>query len=279
VQLSHEEVLLIHLPVGYGVCYGYIPRAPKVLESSDIDALTDFGKEQDLDFIKIDGDTGRIFERSSRLKKSWSPQPQWTRVLDLTLQDEELLKQMKRKGRYNIQLAKKRGISTECFQGEQALEKIDQWQQLLEETTGRDGFSGHNRSFYESFLKEIKHSQLILAKKEDQYIAAAIMVYHQDTAVYYYGVSSSQYRKDMAPYAVQWTGIQEGKKRGCKTYDFFGVAGPDEKNSDWAGITAFKEKFGGELVHRPSTQDLIISRPKYWWYKILKAGQKLIKRR
>ena len=77
-------------------------------------------------------------------------------------------------------------------------------------------------------------------------IAAGIFVFHGDTAIYYYGASSSdrEFRKHMAPYLLQWFAIGEAKKRGCTTYDFLGIASPGSVDDRLAGVSAFKEKFG-----------------------------------
>ena len=97
------------------------------------------------------------------------------------------------------------------------------------------------------------------------------------TAVYYYGASSDEYRNVMAPYLVQWTAIQEAKKRGCETYDFLGVAPPFDGAQDlrddvvdhpWAGVTSFKKKFGGEGVEFSEPFDLVLRPLVYSAYKL-----------
>jgi lipid II:glycine glycyltransferase (peptidoglycan interpeptide bridge formation enzyme) len=46
-------------------------------------------------------------------------------------------------------------------------------------------------------------------------IAAGIFIYYHNTAIYYYGASTSdpELRKHMAPYMLQWEAIREGKLR------------------------------------------------------------------
>ena len=77
-------------------------------------------------------------------------------------------------------------------------------------------------------------------------IAAGIFVFHGDTAIYYYGASSSdrEVRKHMAPYLLQWFAIGEAKKKGALTYDFLGISPPGSVDDRLAGVSAFKEKFG-----------------------------------
>ena len=175
----------------------------------------------------------------------------WTRTLDLTKTEEILLSEMREKWRYNIRLAEKRWVTTEWVSPTKA--SIDIWMDLLSETTSRDGFSQNSRSYYEIFLKVLASQGawgLLFASLEGKVIAAGIFVYSGDTAIYYYGASSSVQsdRKNMAPYLLQWEAIREGKRRWCQKYDFLGIASPDEKSSPLRGVTEFKEKFGGEIV-------------------------------
>jgi lipid II:glycine glycyltransferase (peptidoglycan interpeptide bridge formation enzyme) len=57
---------------------------------------------------------------------------------------------------------------------------------------------------------------------EDTPIAAAIMTFCDNTAVYYYGASTSDnlLRKHMPAYLLQWRMIQAAKAAHCKWYDF-----------------------------------------------------------
>jgi lipid II:glycine glycyltransferase (peptidoglycan interpeptide bridge formation enzyme) len=107
------------------------------------------------------------------------------------------------------------------------------WMELLSETTSRDGFSQNAREYYISFLqtlRDMKAGGLMFAGYNGRIIAAGIYIYYHNTAIYYYGASTSdpELRKHMAPYLLQWEAIREGKLRGCTTYDLLGVAPPGE---------------------------------------------------
>jgi lipid II:glycine glycyltransferase (peptidoglycan interpeptide bridge formation enzyme) len=76
---------------------------------------------------------------------------------------------------------------------------------------------------------------------------------------YYYGASSYTHRALMAPYALQWAAMRYYKARGCATYDLLGIAPPDAPpDHPWQGISAFKEKFGGEVVMYPPEQEIVL---------------------
>jgi len=181
-------------------------------------------------------------------------QPQNTLILDLYLSQEDLLKQMKPKGRYNIKVAQKHGVKIRLSSGDQ--KDIDAFYELLQQTTGRDKFSGHNKKFYQDMLailsspegKNDTHAQarmsanvhtnaanythasakpqakLYLAEYQNKIIAGIIVTVFKDTAIYYFGASGNEHRNIMAPYLLQWQAILDAKVAGLKYYDFLGIA-------------------------------------------------------
>ena len=139
-------------------------------------------------------------------------QPTDTLMLDLTKSDEQLLSEMKRKGRYNVNLANRKGIQIITIpDGKFSEEDLDDFWRLNLETTGRDEFSGHEKSYYEHFLRELKkYAVLFFAEYEGKRIAAAISTFCEEKAIYYFGASTSDsnYRNLMAPYLLQWEMIR-----------------------------------------------------------------------
>lgn len=205
-------------------------------------------------------------------------QPENTLMLDLTLSEEQLLKEMKPKGRYNIKVAEKHGVKIRVSHGEPR--DIDAFYSLLQQTTGRDEFSGHDKKYYEDMLK-ILHQQakLYLAEYGGKPVAGMIVTYCKDTATYYFGASSNEHRNVMAPYLLQWQAIRDAKTSDCTVYDFLGIApslpgSPDEvdRSHVWAGVTDFKLKFGGKRVdYQPARE--IVYRP--FWYMVIKLIKKI----
>jgi len=110
-----------------------------------------------------------------------------------------------------------------------------------------------------------ENAQLLTAEYQGSIIAGGIFVYLDECGIYYYGASDNEYRNLMAPYLIQWEAIKEAKKRGCKTYDFLGVAPENAKNHPWAGVTEFKKKFGGQIIDYPTAKEMVL-RP--FWYNV-----------
>lgn len=160
---------------------------------------------------------------------------------------------MKPKGRYNIKVAQKHGIRVE------QTNDIHAWYRLVSETTSRDGFTGLSKQRYQAFLEALEGSFLMLAyTQEGEAIAGLIGAVYGSTGIYYYGASSHAHRALMAPYLLQWEAMQYCRKLGCTHYDLLGIAPPDMPSHPWAGITSFKNKFGGELVEYPPEQMVVL---------------------
>ncbi|NJP03840.1 peptidoglycan bridge formation glycyltransferase FemA/FemB family protein, partial [Candidatus Gracilibacteria bacterium] len=216
-------------------------------------------------------------------KATQNYQPTDTLMLDLTKTDETLLAEMKRKGRYNITLSQKKGVTFSHITGKEFSEKsateqaelINEFWRLNTETTSRDGFSGHQKEYYEHFLTQLPdYAVLFFAEYEGKKIATAISTFCGDKAIYYFGASTSdpEYRNLMAPYGLQWEMIQFAKSKHCKTYDFLGIAPENEPKHAYAGISEFKWKFGGYRATYAPGSEIVLDKK---WYPIYRLAKKL----
>lgn len=210
--------------------------------------------------------------------------PEHSLMLDLSLSEEELLAQMKPKGRYNINVAARHGVTVEKFApGCEADTEVDSaargavsaFYQILQKTGDRDKFGIHPKYFYERLLEtfgaqDMASLFLAYAPAADNIpVAGIIVIYFKDTATYYFGASDHKYRNFMAPYLLHWEVIRDAKRRGFKKYDFLGIApSTEEKKHPWAGITEFKRKFGGREIIYPAAFDIVY---KPLWYKAIRT--------
>ncbi len=181
--------------------------------------------------------------------------PEATRIIDITSPEDAILLQMKPKGRYNIGVAKKHGVSVEQS------EDIEAFYELLRVTGDRDRFGILPRKHYETFLQSLPGSFLLLARVPTQKkpVAGLLGVLWGLQGMYYYGASSYAERAIMAPYLLQWEAMRHCKAQGCQTYDLLGIAPPGAPMSHpWSGISAFKEKFGGTVVTYPPEEQVVL---------------------
>ncbi len=166
-------------------------------------------------------------------------------VLDLDKSEEELLAGMRKTTRYEIKHAAAAITKSK---------DIDKFMYLYDETSKRQKFVEH-KGIREEF--ETLDCDLFLASHEKELLAAAIIVYFGDEAIYHHGASLPN--RVGASYLVQWEAIREAKKRGKKLYNFWGIAPDNKENHPWRGITLFKTGFGGRQVEFMHAQDLLVS--------------------
>ena len=182
-------------------------------------------------------------------------QPSATRILDLTLSEEEILAQMHPKGRYNIHVAEKHNVTVAQSSDAGAFHA------LLTSTAARDHFTVGPKHQYETFLKHVPGAFLLLASDGSSPIAGLLGVLYGHTGIYYYGASSYEHRALMAPFALQWAAMRHCKAAGCRSYDLLGIAPADAApDHPWQGVSSFKAKFGGQVVVYPPEQQIILRR-------------------
>jgi len=193
-------------------------------------------------------------------------QPPSTVILSLEDEEEQLLQGMKRKTRYNIKLAGRKGVEITL----EPDEFLQEWYALYRETAERDRIEIHSYDYYHSLLKLSREQgsggpqlHLVSARHEGDLLAGIIVGIYGRRATYMYGASSNRKRNLMASYAVQWEAIRLAKSSGCGEYDLFGIPPADDPDHPMHGLYRFKTGFGGRLVHRPGTYDVPILPIKY----------------
>lgn len=179
-------------------------------------------------------------------------------VLDVSPSEDELLKNMKQKTRYNIKVASKRGVTVQIDNSNQAFER---YLQLTEETTERQGFYAHSKEYHRKMwetLHEAGIAELLTAKYEGQIITTWVLFQFGDTLYYPYGASTREYREVMANNLVMWEAIKLAKSRGLKYLDMWGALGPEADPKDpWYGFHTFKQGYGARHVEYIGTLDYV----------------------
>lgn len=252
---------------------GYLPKGPQP-DKELAQALKKIGKEQNCAFIKVEPES--LVPSSEFLVISDfhpSPKPLFTKynfIIDLIKSEEELLKNMHPKTRYNIKLAQKHGVKVEQCSDDKAFEI---YLKLYFDTTKRQGYHGHNEQYHRKvwqILKKAELATLLIAAYQDQPLTAWMLLKFKDTIYYPYGGSSIEHRGVMANNLVAWEAIRLGKKMGLKKFDMWGALGPDANPKDpWYGFHKFKQGYGGKLVEYIDTYDLVFNWPIYWVFTFI----------
>ena len=276
-QVDSINVIKYNLPFGKNYLYSPRLRPPaagfggQARFKKFLDKIREVAKKENAIFFKIEPsfvESDSTSEDKLALEKFGfrrgdNIQPQRTLILDITKPEEELLKQMHSKTRYNIRLAERKGIKVHSSRF--TVHGFEKFWKLLQQTTKRDGFRPHPKNYYEKMLK-IPGMELFVATYKKKIVAVNIVVFYKKTAIYLHGASDYKYRNLMATHLLQWQQILEAKKQGCTEYDFWGI---NEKK--WPGVTRFKKGFNGKKVIYPGAYDLVFQPI---WYKIYKLARK-----
>ncbi|MBI5123474.1 peptidoglycan bridge formation glycyltransferase FemA/FemB family protein [Candidatus Roizmanbacteria bacterium] len=296
--------LTIHKIPKTSFTIGYLPKGeeptPEILEE-----LYKIGKQENCIFIQlepnviIDSHSEHVSESSSKemlklvqhdiIKLGLKPAAhslftKYTFILGLTKSEEELLKNMHSKARYNIRVAQKHNVIVEEDNSDAAFED---YLRLTKETTQRQGFFAHTEKYHRLQWQTLPHkisknqlsSHLLVAKYKPKLstfnsqpstkiLTAWILFVFKDTLYYPYGASSSENREVMSSNLVMWEAIRFGKKLDLQKFDMWGALGenPDKKDP-WYGFHSFKEKYGPEHVEFVGSYDLVINPIMYQLYK------------
>ena len=281
---------IVHRPVP-GLRYLYIPRPDKkTMESLSTSWESDvkpFLKEQKIDFVRLEPGEPVSGLKLPKNILTKNVQAHTTLVLDVTPEEGDLMLGMHSKTRYNIRLAKKKGV---VVKQEKNLETY--WN-LCQTTKTRDGFSTHPKSYYKKML-DLDFVIQLTAYFEDKPIVSNICINYNKVFTYLHGASANQYRNVMAPYLVQWEAMLLAKSLGCTHYDFWGVAPMIDKDAKrqqtcfnnfcwqpdhkYTGFTRFKAGFGGEYKEYPQAMDLVLSPLKYKAYKFFRQVIRKLKK-
>lgn len=253
-------------------CVGYLPKGP-FPNKNLADALAKVGRENNCAFIKVEPDVIANQDDSRDERFINSPKPLFTKhnfILDLTNSEEELLKSMHPKTRYNIKVAQKYGVKVEERMDDEALEV---YLKLYFETTKRQGYHGHNPDYHRKVwqtLKKAGMARLLIASYNNLPLSGWMLLNFKDTLYYPYGGSSTQHKEVMANNLVAWEAIRLGKKLGLKQFDMWGALGPNANPKDpWFGFHRFKQGYGGKLVEYIGTYDLVFNWPLYWTFTVV----------
>lgn len=270
IQITIHKIPKLFWTIGY---------APKIkhITKEIISGLQEIGKKEKCIFIQLEPNIEKNQKTKNwKLQKAAHPLfTKYTFILDLTKSEEELLKAMHSKTRYNIRVAQKHGVKVV---EDNSKEAFKDYLKLTNETTRRQGFYAHTEDYHRIMWETLGNQKLdfdkltahlFLAKYKEQTLVAWILFVYKDTLYYPYGASSTTNRETMASNLMMWEAILFGKKLGLKKFDMWGALGPNPSKKDpWYGFHRFKEGYGPRLVEFVGSYDLIINPFLYNLYKV-----------
>ena len=216
-------------------------------------------------------------------------QYRWTHLLDITQDNWD--KDMNHRCKRSIKKAYSYPIVLEDVNDN----NIEDFKNIMEHTAIRQNHFDRSLDYYKTLNKELKgRIRMVIAyldkdkflndfqdnklydkikKEEKKFIplSAGVFILDNDRLNYVYGGTYSYYMPLMAQYKVQVEMIKYAKSLNIPIYDFGGISGIFEPNTENYGVYEFKRGFGGYVVEFVGEFDLIISG---FYYKIYNLAYK-----
>ncbi|TCJ15131.1 peptidoglycan bridge formation glycyltransferase FemA/FemB family protein [Rubrobacter taiwanensis] len=258
------QVLLRELPAGLGY-FGYVPYGPVAATAGGVckaaSLVGEAARERGVVLLKVEP---RIPESDipgleGFFRSPETVQPRITMLVDILEDPEEQLRRLPKDTRYGIRRSKREGVELAVSTGPG--EELEDFLQLLEQTSDRQRFAIRPRSYYRDFMRDLP-AYLILARHEGRAVAGAIIVIFGEEAYYLFGASIPDRQNLYAPYLVQWENMNVARRAGAVRYDMWGgVPGdPEDRSHPLWGVYQFKKKFGGRIEKFAGAYDRDLAR-------------------
>jgi lipid II:glycine glycyltransferase (peptidoglycan interpeptide bridge formation enzyme) len=268
---------------------GYIPKGPDI-DKKILDALTVIGKRENCIFIQLEPNveqkSGKKYNFKNLVPSKRPLLTKYTFVLDLTKPEDELIKNMQSKTRYNVRLAEKKGVKVAEDNSDKAFKE---YLRLTKETTQRQKFYAHSEKYHSLMWETLRPKSngkpdinkltehLLKATYNGEVLVTWIVFVLGDTLYYPYGASSNEHREVMASNLMMWETIKYGKKLGLKNFDMWGALGPNPDNKDpFYGFHKFKEGYGARHLEFVGSYDYVLNKKLYAVYNILNGIRWLV---
>lgn len=303
INISDKGKLLPLLLLGrniplLGTIY-YIPAGP-ISDKDDFnlanvtDSLVKFLQEYDSRafLLKIEpllldiASNKTILKKAGYKKARVNLQPSSTIILDIKSGYDKWLCGLKQKTRYNINLAKRKGVEIRLV--EPTPENMDIIYGLMQSMQAKKKVFLRPKKYFSLLYKQFIKSglgTLLMAYYQGQPLAMEFLCHFGHLSTYKDGASIDNHRNTMMAYLLQSEAINISIQKGCTHYDMFGSTTKkevDNTNNNFYGITKFKTNFSNDITEYVGCYDMALKlKQKTIWDKIepyyLKIYQKLKK--
>lgn len=296
--LAGAQILYRPLPLRLGTM-AYIPAGPLLSNDDPAHninqalwlAIHQVARRRRAAFLKVEPcdwyrprpDLAAQLEQAGFRPSPQTIQPPRTIVLDISTDEETILRRMNQSTRYKARLGPKKEVAVR--EGTSA--DVASFNALMDITGRRDRFGVHEPAYYQAafdLFSPGEHCALLLASYQGRDLAGLMVFRSGHNAYYFYGASSNEERSRMPTYIVQWEAIRWAKRHGALRYDLWGIPDSDETTLEaqfesrhdglW-GVYGFKRGFGGQVVRSVGAWDRPYNRllyGAYLWYVRRRGG-------
>lgn len=153
------------------------------------------------------------------------------------------------------------------FQKKELLEKIDEIKDKLDNSKRQRMFKEFS-SELESTERKIKETKdLIIEKGNSIVVAGGLFMTYGRQVISLFGASYREYMKFNGQYFLNFEMIKYALNNHYDKYNFFGIDGNFDKESDMYGLFDFKRGFGAKVVELIGEFNYIINKPVYRLYE------------
>ena len=264
----------LEIPGGPILDWDHEPRFVKTF----MQEIAKIAKTEDCVFVRMRPNIEDSYERRQQVKSLGlieSPMhlhAEHTVMMNLSMTEDEMLKQMRRQTRYEIKRAKKMGIQVSHDTGKYA---FSDFYDLQLKTAKRQGFIPSSREFiiaqHDAFSGA---ARIYTASIDGKPLAKGLIIMQTPEAVYHEAASTEEGRKYPGAYALLWQAIRDARNLGFKRFNLFGIAPPNSPNHRYAGVTTFKTGFGGDKITYLPAHDLVIRPMRYKLVHLIESIRK-----
>jgi len=178
-------------------------------------------------------------------------QPNATRIIDLTADEDALWGDLRKKWRQYVNKARSAGVTVVDAAGD----RLPEFYRIYQETAARAGFLIRTeqayRDVWEAFAPHGLARLLFAETKDGEPVATLLLVRCGTRVVEPYGGMTAAGGDSRANYLLKWEAIRTSREQGATSYDLWGLA--------TGGIAHFKTGFGGREVRYIGAWDLVLS--------------------
>jgi lipid II:glycine glycyltransferase (peptidoglycan interpeptide bridge formation enzyme) len=261
--------ILVRRPRPLPWAFAYAPRGPVATTwtADAIDALTETLRSGIRDeagrvsHLRIDPEIERDgpHDQDGALRRAlrgagWRPaapiQPNATRIVDLTADEDALWGDLRKKWRQYVNKARAAGITVSDAEGD----ALPEFYRVYRETAERAGFLIRTEQAYRDVWEAFRpagNARLLFARRSDgEALATLFLVRCGPRVVEPYGGMTAEGGESRANYLLKWEAIRSSREQGATSYDLWGLA--------TGGIAHFKTGFGGREVQYVGAWDLVL---------------------
>lgn len=186
-----------------------------------------------------------------------------TVVIDLTGGDEQILANMKGRGRRDVRKSLRECPATFADETERATADFSEYYEVMTETAARDGFKPSPMSDYQDMLRLLgpDHCRLFAGRIDGHVITWTISTISGTHAVRYYGASRSESARSLATDGLIYFESCTLGSMGCTTYDQMGIG--NDFSPHLKSLNVFKTKFAKDVTDVAPDRDLPIHKAIY----------------